>query len=137
MGASWNILGAFSYAVSEGAEGKPSIQLKSSSWEGGKRAGSGVYTYSNGDVYRGEWADDVKQGEGVYSSKATLSSYQGTFEGGAFARGEWLQSDGSRYTGAFAGGKPSGDGEFFSVSSGNSTKGFFDATGAWTTTEVA
>ena len=57
--------------------------------------------------------------------------------GGAFARGEWLQSDGSRYTGAFAGGKPSGDGEFFSVSSGNSTKGFFDATGAWTTTEVA
>ena len=29
-------------------------------WTAGKRSGSGVYTYANGDKYRGEWADDLK-----------------------------------------------------------------------------
>ena len=78
----------------------------------------------------------TQSGEGVYTFVAAKSSFQGTFEAGAFARGEWLLSDGSRYEGSFEAGKPSGEGAFISASSGNVTKGAYDAEGKWTTTQV-
>ena len=35
------------------------------SFVGGKRHGQGVYLYVNGDVYQGEWEEDVKHGDGT------------------------------------------------------------------------
>jgi hypothetical protein len=38
------------------------------SFEENKRSGFGSYTYANGDVYEGLWKNDLKNGEGNYSS---------------------------------------------------------------------
>ena len=34
----------------------------------GKRDGKGVYVYSNGDMYKGDWKDDKREGKGMYKS---------------------------------------------------------------------
>ena len=31
--------------------------------------GEGTFTYSNGDVYKGEWVNGLKHGQGSYSFK--------------------------------------------------------------------
>jgi hypothetical protein len=35
----------------------------------GKRNGFGKMIYSNGDIYEGEWIDNVIKGKGIYSCK--------------------------------------------------------------------
>ncbi len=35
-------------------------------WEKDKRQGTGKYTYANGDVYEGEWAENLRDGQGSY-----------------------------------------------------------------------
>ena len=35
------------------------------------RAGFGKYTYPNGDVYEGDWAGNVRDGQGTYTYAAT------------------------------------------------------------------
>lgn len=33
----------------------------------GKKQGAGTYTYANGDVYQGQWLEDLKHGSGTYT----------------------------------------------------------------------
>lgn len=40
----------------------------------GKRQGTGTFLYANGDVYTGQWLNDMKQGQGVYTYSATKTS---------------------------------------------------------------
>ena len=35
-------------------------------WSGDQRNGRGVYTYTNGDTYDGEWCDNMRHGQGTY-----------------------------------------------------------------------
>jgi radial spoke head protein 1 len=46
----------------------------------GKRQGKGTYSYVNGDIYDGEWENDVKQGQGTY-----------TYACGSKKSGKWVQ----------------------------------------------
>lgn len=43
------------------------------SWYQGKRNGEGQYTYANGDIYKGGWKDNLKDGTGTYHFKASMS----------------------------------------------------------------
>ena len=40
-------------------------------WFNDMRNGQGVYTYVNGDTYEGEWVDSLRHGQGTYTYKET------------------------------------------------------------------
>jgi hypothetical protein len=71
----------------EGSDNRVTIQFKNGDLYQGTlknnrvKHGYGVYTYANGDVYEGEWADDEQQGTGILRF-ADGSVYEGTFERG-------------------------------------------------------
>ena len=69
----------------------------------GKRHGQGTYTYANGDVHVGAWADDKKHGAGIYAVKAAPHQFSGTWANGELTEGGvWKLADGSTFTGAWA-----------------------------------
>ena len=41
------------------------MQLILGNFVNGKRHGHGVYVYTNGDVYQGNWSEDIKEGAGI------------------------------------------------------------------------
>ena len=43
------------------------------------KIGQGVYTYANGDVYEGQFQQDLKSGEGKQSFSSTQVEYIGEF----------------------------------------------------------
>ena len=47
-------------------------------WFNGYKPGKGVYTYSNGDKYEGDWVNNQRTGNGVYNF-SDGSSYKGEF----------------------------------------------------------
>ena len=40
--------------------------INKGSFSNGKRHGQGVYLYPNGDIYQGEWIEDLKSGFGIF-----------------------------------------------------------------------
>ena len=44
------------------------------------RSGKGKMTYGNGDVFEGEWANDMKNGRGVHYYTARRKVYEGTWQ---------------------------------------------------------
>ena len=71
----------------------------------------GTYTYANGDVYAGDFENDVKHGKGVYIVKAYPSQFDGQWVNGQLATGSsWHLADGSAYTGDFANNAPARNG---------------------------
>jgi hypothetical protein len=98
----------------------------------GVRHGQGTCTYSDGDVYVGEWRDGEKKGAGTYTSargdvsegvwandklngsgKETFAdvSYEGEFKDNNWhGRGKETRDDGSTYEGQFRDGKRHGTG---------------------------
>lgn len=45
------------------------------SYVDGKKAGVGKMTYPNGDVYTGQWKNNVMEGEGTYVYKVRLRAF--------------------------------------------------------------
>ena len=43
-----------------------SLKIYSGQWLNGKRQGSGVLQYKNGDYYEGQWIDNKINGYGIY-----------------------------------------------------------------------
>jgi hypothetical protein len=97
-------------------------------WKDDLREGQGVYTYGNGDTYSGEWKAGKKGGAGTYTSKGVASQPSevvGAWTGGAVGQADWRFADGSRYVGAFgAMGKPEGQGKFV-MANGNAIAGTY------------
>ena len=51
-------------------------------WSAGKKAGTGNYSYSNGDMYSGAWAADVPQGRGIMVFAVSGNVYSGEWTAG-------------------------------------------------------
>ena len=64
-------------------------------------SGSGTFNYANGDIYKGDWLSGQKNGVGKYFFKSNGSTYEGTWEEGAFISGKWVYKDGSTFEGGF------------------------------------
>ena len=74
--------------------------------------GKGVYTYSNGDKYEGDWFNDQSTGNGVYTY-SNGSSYKGEFlEDKLNGKGIYKWFSGEVYEGDFVDNKRTGQGTF-------------------------
>mmetsp|Transcript_22746 Transcript_22746/g.53075 ORF Transcript_22746/g.53075 Transcript_22746/m.53075 type:complete len:505 (-) Transcript_22746:181-1695(-) len=80
--------------------------------EQGKRHGHGRWSGAKGDIYDGQWKNDMKDGEGVYT-EAEGHRYVGTFREDKRA-GECIFTyfDGSEYKGSYEDDKKHGHGTF-------------------------
>lgn len=78
--------------------------------EEGLRHGYGEITYSNGDIYKGNWTNDKHDGRGVYIWKE-YGRYEGDFvEGKMQGNGKRVYHSGNVYVGQFIDGKKHGPG---------------------------
>ena len=72
----------------------------------GLKNGVRVYTWPNGDVYDGEFVDDVRSGSGVYTW-ANGEKYEGEFKNNLLSGfGTYYFPSGRTYTGYFENGVP-------------------------------
>ena len=72
------------------------------------RSGKGRYVWANGDVYEGEWKNDMPDGEGLLTLKDG-SRYRGQFvKGKEEGKGVLVDKDGIRYEGFFKQGRKHG-----------------------------
>ena len=76
-----------------------------------KREGKGEMRYANGDVYTGDWKDDVRCGSGRFKALRERYEYNGEWANDTFhGTGTLILANGQRYTGSFANGKYEGKG---------------------------
>jgi hypothetical protein len=61
-----------------------------------KKSGRGFYYYANGDIYDGDWDDNVKSGKGTLTCKKG-DSCKGDWLNDDFVSGVYQDSKGSRY----------------------------------------
>ena len=78
-----------------------------------KKNGKGKMIYKiSGDIYEGEYKDDLFDGQGHYIWKTNGQEYQGEYkEGLMHGKGLFEWSDGEYYRGNFVNGKKEGEGE--------------------------
>lgn len=69
----------------------------------GKRHGNGTFVFVNGDIYSGEWQDDMPNGYGQYI--ATNWTFTGSFTNGLNAKGVYSDITGVYYKGILKDGK--------------------------------
>jgi hypothetical protein len=76
------------------------------------RHGQGSFTWANGDVYEGEWKEDVCDGKGVLIT-ANGDKYEGEFRMGVKeGQGRKVWTNGDVYEGSWRGGQQDGHGTF-------------------------
>jgi hypothetical protein len=93
-------------------------------WVSDRKQGYGIYQFSNGDRYEGEWADDAMSGSGVYIF-ADGGRYSGSFQRGLrTGTGAIEFANGDRYVGEVRSNRIEGRGEM-RFASGVHVKGDF------------
>lgn len=93
-------------------------------WMSDRKQGHGVYQFPNGDRYEGEWADDIMSGDGVYLF-ADGSRYSGQFRRGLRTGAGVIEfANGDRYVGEVRENRIEGRGEM-RFASGVRVKGDF------------
>jgi hypothetical protein len=94
-------------------------------WQGGKRHGTGVMTWDDGDKYEGDFVHDKRHGQGKYTY-ASGNIYEGTWsEDMKHGHGTYLWTSGSKYTGDYKSDKKHGIG-LMVRSNGNRQEGRFE-----------
>jgi len=73
-------------------------------------ASEGTFTYTNGDVYVGQWKEGKKSGKGSYTYAKDGTKLIGEWEAGKITSGKWVFPNGSFYSGKFRYNKPFGKG---------------------------
>ncbi|KAG8453172.1 hypothetical protein GDO86_004841 [Hymenochirus boettgeri] len=81
-------------------------------WVDDQRQGQGVYTYPNGDTYSGDWLSHQRHGQGMYTYADTGSKYIGTWVNGKQEGPGELIHLSYRYQGKFVNNTPLGPGKF-------------------------
>ena len=79
-------------------------------WAEGRKSGEGKLTYSNGDYYEGEFADNLPHGKGVLSRPSCGFLYTGEFDHYAFHGKGVLESHKGVYEGELAHDQKQGEG---------------------------
>lgn len=77
--------------------------------------GNGVCTWNDGKVYKGEWKNDLFEGQGILTqySRYGKVEYQGQFKGGLReGHGVFRWPDKSSYAGNWKDDEPYGEGKF-------------------------
>jgi hypothetical protein len=73
-----------------------------------------IYYFGNGDVYEGEYSEDMQHGLGVYyfnNVKSIIKTYEGEFKNGYFdGNGILYFANGNKYLGEFKNDKRHGNG---------------------------
>lgn len=88
-------------------------------------ASDGTFTYSNGDVYVGQWKEGKKSGKGSYMYAKDGTKLIGEWEAGKITSGKWVFPNGSFYSGKFRYNKPFGKGVWV-FPNGNQLTGAYD-----------
>ena len=92
--------------------------------EKNEKHGKGKMTYSNGDVYDGEWKNNKRHGEGTITFQ-NKTTYKGRWINDKInGYGEFKYFNGDSYEGTFHNGVKSGDGKM-TYENGNVYKGFW------------
>lgn len=90
--------------------------------------GVGSYTYkASQDIYSGEWSNGKKHGQGRYEFFADKSMLSGSWEKGFMVAGDWELKDFAVFSGTFRQGVPVGPGRF-TFKSGLVLPGSFEET---------
>ena len=75
--------------------------------------GFGVWKYSTGDVYKGEWRNGEMEGIGVYNFKGAGDIYRGEWKSNKIhGFGTFTYASGAYYSGEFKDGKRNGLGTY-------------------------
>jgi hypothetical protein len=97
---------------------------------------AGVYTWSDGSTYSGDWFEGMKHGRGLYVY-ANGDVYEGGYYNGVkhgYGAAAW--SNGSRYEGNWDSGREHGQGKYFTATgqcyTGSFNQGFVDGEGMHT-----
>jgi hypothetical protein len=86
------------------------LVLMAGFWRRGKRSGFGKHFYSHGDIYEGQFLNDLENGKGKFLSSMGVL-YRGEFENGLMhGSGILKEEDGSVYEGEFQQGEKHGVG---------------------------
>lgn len=92
-----------------------------------KRTGLGICKYPNGDLFQGNWKEDVKHGLGCYLFACSDNRFEGEFCCDRIqGRGRLLWSDGSLHVGEFVDHRPHGL-ALFQAADGTTYLGQFEA----------
>lgn len=84
----------------------------------GKRHGVGIYYYSNGDVYGGQWSNDLFDGYGFYIFNSG-ERYEGELKNGKkHGKGKYYYINGSIYDGSWAFDNKNGVGKYYYLKTG-------------------
>lgn len=81
-------------------------------------------TYTNGDIYSGNWVNGKKEGQGTYIFNKTGEKYVGQFKNGQLVNGQWRYPNGSYFAGNFDFNKPKGQG-CWNFANGNKVEGTY------------
>jgi hypothetical protein len=95
-------------------------------WQDEKRQGQGVWTRPDGTVYAGEWKNDKPDGQGTLTRPDGLKYTGGWREGKRSGHGIWSHPGGASYSGDWLEGKKHGQGTNIS-SDGKKYVGSFNA----------
>ncbi|TYZ59143.1 hypothetical protein PybrP1_000068 [[Pythium] brassicae (nom. inval.)] len=95
-------------------------------WVYGKREGSAVFRWPNGDVYDGQFANEMQHGVGSFFSASTGDMYVGDWvENVREGRGKIVYASGKVFDGTFHEGRRHGDG-VITYPDGNRFRGSWD-----------
>ena len=73
--------------------------------------GKGVYYYGNGDIYEGDWKDNLRDGSGTFYYKSKRETYKGTFhKGKKSGKGIFHYASGDQYDGNWSNNQKHGKG---------------------------
>ena len=95
-------------------------------WSSGSYSGYGTHANWNGDVYEGNFLENLKHGTGCYRYRDGRRKFEGRYETGERVDGRMLYGDGSVYEGQWKGGKRQGRGTYTFRDGSVYTGEFFD-----------
>ncbi len=72
----------------------------------------GVFTYTNGDIYEGGYANNLREGQATYRYKGG-NTFVGTYQQGEKVYGTFTYTNGNRYVGQFKNDKKNGKGTLY------------------------
>ncbi|CAF3490685.1 unnamed protein product [Rotaria socialis] len=79
-------------------------------WKDGKKHGKGKMNYANGHIYTGDWVEDLATGEGIFAY-TNGDQYEGQYKNGQrHGKGFYTYINGDNYTGDWLEDKKSGQG---------------------------